>query len=212
VPLKPEPRAGVMRFGFRCGGPYSLSSRFGLPSKDNFPRSSVARSGRRPRRVPPRARRPRSPGGATAWPSGEAAISHRLGIVPRGCVAGLRRLSMARHPGVQSHAAAAGRVACRRVRGGHGRPEVRPPGRPANPWRSPRRPKAVGAMDGLVFAPAHPFGPASAFGRLGEAEPPAAACAAATVARRCDRLAVRRTLGVRRDGPRLSGPWMARQP
>ena len=41
---------------------------------------------------------------------------------------------------------------------------------------------------------------------------PAAACAAATVARRCDRPAVRRTLGVRRDGPRLSGPWMARQP
>jgi hypothetical protein len=36
--------------------------------------------------------------------------------------------------------------------------------------------------------------------------------AAATVARRCDRAAVRRTLGVRRDGPRLSGPWMARQP
>jgi len=35
--------------------------------------------------------------------------------------------------------------------------------------------------------------------------------AAATVARRCDRPAVRRTLGVRRDGPSLRGPWMAPQ-
>jgi hypothetical protein len=34
------------------------------------------------------------------------------------------------------------------LRGGHGRPEVRPLGRSANPWRSPRRPKPAGAMDG----------------------------------------------------------------
>jgi hypothetical protein len=202
----------------------------------------VARSGLRPRRVPPRARRPRSPGGATARPSGEAAIPHRLGIVPRGCVAGLRRLSRARHPGVQSHAAAAGRVACRRVRGGHGRPEVRPPGRPANPWRSPRRPKAVGAMDGLVFAPAHPFGPASAYASLAWmashrrsrhtlAVPPtcqgcrghgwagfrAGASLRACFGLRESRLEgepsqVEAHLGCASDLPRLSGPWMARQP
>jgi len=50
----------------------------------------------------------------------------------------------------RQHAAAAGRAACTTPppRGGYGRPEVRPPGRPANPRRSPRRPTAVGAMDG----------------------------------------------------------------
>jgi hypothetical protein len=116
-----------------------------------------------------------------------------------------------------SHAAAEGRAACmphatprhpasRCLAGRRRLLKARPPGgQPTRPTaRSGRRPRRV-----------HSTRNASPPTRLGSTPRRAAAGrspAAATVARRCDRPAVRRTLGVRRDGPRLSGPWMARQP
>jgi len=94
-----------------------------------------ARSGRRPRRVHHAAatRRPRSPGGATAWPSGgrlHAPLRHPASR----CWAGHRRLLKARPPGgPPPHAASTQRpqAAPRAPRRRHGRPEVRPHGRPA---------------------------------------------------------------------------------
>ena len=54
-----------------------------------------------------------------------------------------------RPPLQRGRAAAAGRAARQPpLRGGHGRPEVRPPGRLVAPWLRPRRPKPAGAMDG----------------------------------------------------------------
>ena len=67
-------------------------------------------------------------------------FTHRLGILPHGAGPAAA--------GSQSPALQAGHLHTTLPRSGHGRPEVRPLGRPANPWRSPRRPKAVGAMDG----------------------------------------------------------------
>jgi len=67
-------------------------------------------------------------------------FTHRLGILPHGAGPAAA--------GSQSPALQAGRLLTTPPRSGHGRPEVRPPGRPANPRRSPRRPQAVGAMDG----------------------------------------------------------------
>jgi hypothetical protein len=48
----------------------------------------------------------------------------------------------------------------------HGSPGGRAIARSGHPWRALQRAKPAGAMDGLVFAPAHPFGPASAYARL----------------------------------------------
>jgi hypothetical protein len=126
--------------------------------------------------------------------------------------------------------------------GGHGRPEVRPPGRPVNPRRSPRRPKAVGARDGLVFAPAPPADAAVRRPRPpggAAARPSGEPLAFAATAQGCrghgwagfragaslracfglrearregEPSQVEAHLGCASDLPRLSGPWMARQP
>jgi hypothetical protein len=144
----------------RCGSAFR---------RDATPPPGSARSGRRPRRGRPEVRpparlvapwlRPRRAKPAGAMDG--AAYTQSLAIVASLCLAGLRRHLKCRPPGGKStptssrHAAAAGRAACLGqppLRGGRGRPEVRPPARLVAPWLRPRRAKPAGAMDGPAGA------------------------------------------------------------
>jgi hypothetical protein len=153
-PLPGAPYKG-MRIGVRWTGAYSLSLRFGLPGSGHDGRRPPLQ--RRPRRVQ-RHHGPMPPlcGGCGRLEGEPSQVEAHLG-----CASDLPRLS---GPWM-------GWFSRRRIPSGLLRlTRVSPGGRAiagrGTPWLCLRPAKAVGAMDGLVFAPAHPFGPASAYASL----------------------------------------------
>jgi len=156
----PSRRAASRRFARsgrrpRCG-PHPHAARIDAASSRRVPQPRCGH-GRLEGRPPGR---PAMPCARTASASCLALLSRpppALEGPPSRRAASRRFARSGRRPrcGPHPHAARIDAASSRRVpqpRCGHGRLEGRPPGRPANPWRSPRRPKPAGARDGPAGA------------------------------------------------------------